>query len=175
VVEERYRSLPRYRENVNFPIPASCALPQLGSEQTIGFAGLGILPTAHLVAAGSFDKSRVGHTANNIAHRISIYVTAIYPRTWATNYREPNAAGQGADGDGPGGEYRIGPVSGASPLSFAREAGGAEDWLWSSGHHDRFDRLWWSWCQCRRQSGGGLLLRRLPRWIGDQRCAGIRR
>jgi hypothetical protein len=33
-------------------------------------------------------------------------VTASYPRTWATNYREPNAAGQGADGDEPGGKYK---------------------------------------------------------------------
>jgi hypothetical protein len=30
---------------------------------------------------------------------------------------------------------------GSGPLSPAREAGGAEDRLWNSGHRDRFDRL----------------------------------
>jgi hypothetical protein len=49
-----------------------------------------------------------------------------------------------------------------SLLSPAREAGGAEDRLWNSGHFDGLGRLRWSRRQCRRRSGGGLLLQRLP-------------
>jgi hypothetical protein len=76
-----------------------------GRVQTIGFAGLGILPTAHLVAAASSDKPKVGHTAKDIVRpQLFRLCDASYPRTWATNYREPNAAGQGADGDGLGGD-----------------------------------------------------------------------
>ena len=73
------------------------------------------------------------------------------------------------------GDFRTGPAAGASLLSPAREAGGAEDRLWNSGHRDRFGRLRWSRCQCRRRSGGGLLLQRLSEWAGGQRCAGVRR
>jgi hypothetical protein len=114
--------------------------------QTIGFAGLRWGPTARLGPCGTLRQSEVGHTAKDIVHRISVYVTASYPRTWATNYRESNAAGQGADGDGPSGEHRIGPAAGASLLSFAREAWGAEDRLWNSGYGNRFDHLPWPRC-----------------------------
>jgi hypothetical protein len=38
-----------------------------GRVQTIGFAALGILPIAHLLAASSFDKFKVGHIAKDIA------------------------------------------------------------------------------------------------------------
>jgi hypothetical protein len=37
------------------------------SGETIGFAALGILPTVHLLAASSFDKFKVGHTAKDFA------------------------------------------------------------------------------------------------------------
>ena len=67
VVEERYRPLPCYRENVNFPTPAWCAPPQPGREQTIGFAGFGILPTVRLGPCGSLRQLKVGHSVKDIA------------------------------------------------------------------------------------------------------------
>jgi hypothetical protein len=39
---------------------------------------------------------------------------------------------------------------GSGPLSLARKARGAEDRLWNSRDRDRFGRLLWSRCQCRR-------------------------
>jgi hypothetical protein len=48
------------------------------------------------------------------------------------------------------GAWSMGPASaarGSGPLSPAREAWGAEDGLWNSGHRDRFGRLQWSRCR----------------------------
>jgi hypothetical protein len=75
VVEERYRPLPRYRENVNFPTPASCAPPQLGGEQA---------------------EIRRSYT-HYIFHKVSFCDRVVAE---LTAIGEPAAAHRPADGDG---------------------------------------------------------------------------
>jgi hypothetical protein len=50
---------------------ASAVIHSGRAAETIGFAALGILPTEHLLVAASFDKSKVGHTAKDIARSCS--------------------------------------------------------------------------------------------------------